>query len=571
MENVANVVRPQPRDLPAEAGAVPGDHTLTVSGVLTLPSFAGAQIVAGRAGLEAAVRSVNVMEVPDILPWVKAGELLLTTGFPLRHSGEGSGAASDPSALAGLVDGLAQRGVSALCVKRGRYLDELPPEMLGAAERRGFPLLLLSPQVAFDDVMSEVFGQLVDRQARALDVADRVHRTLTALVLGGGDLPQIAAEFGALFEAAVLICSPDGRVHTAGGSPEQGARLAELDMFDASGRFRVERVRPGLQAGPHERGQMAIAPVIAGGTDHGLIVAYSGAPDLGAACLQALERAATVAALAITKQLAVAAVESKFRGDFLRDALAGSAGTPEQVKEHCAQLGWDLDRPLAVVVVRLDGEQDGSGFAGLPPLERLTAAWQQVMRGRDRAAPVIGFSHELVALVPATRETVERVVAEVVTAVTGDRGGGRRSFSTGVSRVIDSVGGLPAGYEQAGTAVRVGRRMNGPGSVAHFDALGVHRVLSLVSDPEELRSFAAEVLGPLGMDLPDALDLRGTLQELLDRNCNVAETARALHFHYNTLRYRISKLESMVGPFTQDANLRLDVALALRVVQMRGL
>ena len=39
-----------------------------------------------------------------------------------------------------------------------------------------------------------------------------------------------------------------------------------------------------------------------------------------------LERAATVAALAITKEQAVAAVEGKYRAEFLRDALAGRAG-----------------------------------------------------------------------------------------------------------------------------------------------------------------------------------------------------------------------------------------------------
>ncbi len=69
------------------------------------------------------------------------------------------------------------------------------------------------------------------------------------------------------------------------------------------------------------------------------------------------------------------------------------------------------------------------------------------------------------------------------------------------------------------------------------------RLLSLVEDQAELRSFAEEALGDLARldddrgrrPAPHAARCCSTL------NLNVAETSRALHFHYNTLRYRITQ------------------------------
>jgi PucR family transcriptional regulator, purine catabolism regulatory protein len=578
MVSFANNEVEEARNLPAR-----NEYPLKVRELLDLPSLAGSEVLAGIGGLDLLVTRINVMEVPDILPWVKPHELLLTTGFPLRDADTGQ--PFEAAALVELVEGLADRGVAALGVKAGRYLDALPAQMLAAADRLDFPILRLPKAVAFDDVMSDVFAQLIDRQAWALDVADRLHRALTAIVLGGGDQPQIAEEFAGLFGAAVLICTLDGRVQTIAGADDQVAALGALGLFDPSGRFRIESTRIGLQPAPGPvpgtsgaPGQLAVAAVAAGGTDLARIVAYRSEGGLNSVTVQALERAATVTALAMTKQLAVSAVESKFRGDFLRDALSGTAGSAALVIEHCRQLGWDVDRPLIVVVAGLDplADQDPSTVVaptvtGRSPQERFSAAWHQVLAARDKTIPVVGFSHDVVSLIPAHEGNEHSVVAEVIAAIQGDRGGGRRSFCAGVSRVVDSIDGLPAGYEQARRAVAVGRRMGGPGTVAHFDRLGVYRVLSLVSDGDELRAFAADVLNSLIDDTAEATDLRHTLQALLDSNCNVAETARLLHFHYNTLRYRIAKLERIVGPFTTDAHLRLNVNLALQVLQMRGL
>jgi PucR family transcriptional regulator, purine catabolism regulatory protein len=196
-----------------------------------------------------------------------------------------------------------------------------------------------------------------------------------------------------------------------------------------------------------------------------------------------------------------------------------------------------------------------------------------VITRRDASVPVVGFAAEVVALLPGPDgSSAQSVVDLAIRGVAGDGGGGRRPFATGVSRIIASPEDIPGAYEQARKALHVGRQLHGPRALAHFDDLGVFRLLSLIDDTQELTDFVDETLGPLASGTSsEAADLRETLQMLLDTNLNVAETARRLHFHYNTLRYRINKLERMIGPFTTDPNLRLDLALALRIVTMRSM
>ncbi len=195
---------------------------------------------------------------------------------------------------------------------------------------------------------------------------------------------------------------------------------------------------------------------------------------------------------------------------------------------------------------------------------------------RDPGAPVMGFSREVVALVgvPADADTerLMRGVADLVRVVRGDGGGGRRSFSAGVSRPITSVAALPQAYDEALSAVTVGRQMHGDGALTHVDGLGIYRLLALIPEGADLRRFVRDSLGELATDdSPENAGLRETLSILLDTNMNVAETARRLFFHYNTLRYRIGKLEKMLGPFGTDADLRLTLALALKIHAMRGI
>lgn len=406
----------------------------------------------------------------------------------------------------------------------------------------------------------------------ALARVDALHTGLTQIVLEGGNLGGIAAEVSRVLGVGVAFTSTDGRIRAAALGDDHQALLAEQDLVDPTGRVRVERIGGG---------DVHVSRVAAGGVELARLVAVRREP-ISPDDVHALERAAAVAALLITREEAVTAVETKYQGDFLRDLLLRRTADQAYVAEHAETFGWDLSRPMVVVVAEIDPSDElVSGARRRQWQQRFSAAWRQVAATFSPDIATVDFSSEVVTLLPVaddvdgqTQEAVagHDVVRRAVTAVAGDKGGGRRPFSVGVSRVASGIEELPTAYAQARRAVEVGRRIRGGGSTTFFDQLGVHRLIALIPDTPagsaELGAFVDDVLGPLAEATTEAADLRLTLQVLLDTNFNVAEAARLQFFHYNTMRYRVSKLERLLGPLSTDPHLRLDVAVALRVLEI---
>jgi len=187
------------------------NDSISLSRALGLPPLQHARVLAGAAGLERRVRQVNVMEVPDILPWVQPDELLLTTAYPLRD---------DRAALGSLVPELAARGLAGIAVKPDRYLHEIPAAMLAAADACGFPLIELPPESSFNEIISAVLSVILNEQSLRLQRAAEIHDRFTRIVLGGGGLREISLTLAELIERQVLIVDQHGEVLTGSGTVE---------------------------------------------------------------------------------------------------------------------------------------------------------------------------------------------------------------------------------------------------------------------------------------------------------------------------------------------------------------
>src|SRR5947209_19249067 len=103
---------------------------LTVHEALTIDGLRNVRVLAGSAGLDRHITCVNVMEVPDILQWVRGGELLLTTTYPLKDA---------RVSLRDLMPRLNEQGMAAIAIKPHRYLAEVPVAILTLADELALP------------------------------------------------------------------------------------------------------------------------------------------------------------------------------------------------------------------------------------------------------------------------------------------------------------------------------------------------------------------------------------------------------------------------------------------------
>jgi purine catabolism regulator len=544
------VIPEAPSETGRERRAIAG---VPIADILRLPILAGARLVAGRDGLDRVVRSVNVMEVPDILDWVKPDELLLTTAYPLRE---------DLTALTELVPDLIAHGLAGMAIKPTRYIGAIPDAMVAEADRLAFPLIELPPPASFNEIIGAVLGVILDAQAVRLQRAAEIHDRFTRIVLSGGGLRQIAEALADSIAMPVAIVDGQGGVlaHSASVDDEVLAALPTMPVEAAAAGGLVN-----VAIGDREGLAQAI---LAGADRHGTIVAVGHAADLGDDQLEALDYAATVAALRLVQARAGAEADRRFQAVCLEELVTGHVTDREALLERAAAFGWDLTIPRAVLVAEFH-ELDGRPFGQLAG-----SSDELVARHRLVEAARLTLGHD--AIVWERSAGIAALVGVTARGREGARAAGHELRSEGVRRlpgaVLDVGVGRPTGdplrldesYREARAAITVAGWSRGHGAVALFEELELDRLLFNTPDADRA-TFVETAIGALvAHDARHRTNLVETLEVYLATR-RVAVAARRLYVHTNTLANRLERIADILGPFVDDPDRCLTLGLALRL------
>jgi purine catabolism regulator len=182
--------------------------------VASLIGELGLELVCGQESANRPVRWVHSTELPDPTPWLKGGELLLSTGIQLNG----------PRSQRELIDRLADHEIAGLGFGTGFAHRRLPAALVTAARRREFPLFEVPYALPFIAITERAFARLLDERYELLQrtmVGDVLAEVLTGH-LYPEDLQARLRPFGIGDQVAVLAFRPP--------DPSAAAALVERIM-----------------------------------------------------------------------------------------------------------------------------------------------------------------------------------------------------------------------------------------------------------------------------------------------------------------------------------------------------
>ncbi|MGI5403262.1 PucR family transcriptional regulator [Streptomyces sp. CA-135486] len=494
---------------------------------------------AGEDRLETPVRWAHVSELADPVPYMEGGELLLVTAMTLD--------AEDREAMRRYVRRLVGAGVVGLGFAVGVYYDDIPDALVEAAKEEDLPLLAVPRRTPFLAISKAVSAANAADQYRAVTAGFEAQRELTRAALAEGPA-AVVSRLAAHVDGWAALYDASGAVVAA--APEWAARRAARLTADIE-RLRERSAPASVVVGDTDDDRVELQSLGTGRRVRGALAVGTGAP-LGTAERYAVHSAVALLTLSTERSRSLQEAEQRLGAAVLRMLLSGQ---PDHARAVAGDLyGGLLDAPFRLLIAEPAAEPDPA--AGHPLQAFAESLESAAARAGEPMLAVPDIDDRLVVLAADGGAVVAACTAEYAEKEAEDA-----EAVVGLSAPTGPIATAGA-YKQAEQALSVARR-RGRALVEH-EELAAGSVLPLLAD-DAVRAFADGMLRALyEHDATGRGDLVASLRAWLSRHGQWDAAAADLGVHRHTLRYRMRRVEEILGRSLDDPDVRMELWLALK-------
>lgn len=526
--------------------------------VLALPSLAQATVVAGASGLERDVLWSHVVDMPDPVPWIRPGFMLLMSGYSWPQA---------PERQRQQIADLAKAEVAAVGIAVPKYVDHFSDAARDEAERAKLPLIEIPWEMPFARVMEELHRAVMEQPYKILERSEQIHRALTRAALRDASLDDLAKSFGTLIRRPVTFEDPAGKLlaHWSAANGHDSVRAATLERaqtphemmraLEQSGLMRRIRAsdKPLRIPAMPELGATArvVCPIRVGAELLGLVWILEGDTPLSELDHRAAEHAALVAAIHIAHQRELSYVEARLGYASFLSLLESEAAAKPVAEERVRLLGFDPRGSYRVGIVIVP-EELPLGREAVLRRDRIAARVRDALKQLGVEQLVTVNLNHVPFLLP------DKKPVDPIRNALGDP-----QMPIVFGRVHAGAEGVRRSYREALSLLAYRHR----GPTSYYEDLLVPRVI--MGDANARETFLDDFFAPLRARKGGA-QLAQALLALARSGFRFGHTAEALGIHPNTLRYRLERATEALGLDLDDADVRFRLQLASRLLDLEN-
>jgi sugar diacid utilization regulator len=434
-----------------------------------------------------------------------------------------------------------------------------------------------------------VASRRLDRENAALRELVTVYRYLSGLALQDAGLADVVRLISDRMAATVAMVTPLLDVLTA-AAPGVPAEKAVADIRDQVVHPRLGQV---LRAsGLSQRAlrlpkvgnvpAIIVAPVAVGDEILSYLVTIDPADSVFGEDMSLLvtEHAATICGVILGRERVVAVAARRVRDDLVEGLLLGHSRDSADVSRWAAHLGYDAAREHSVLSISFDLPGAPLGNTAAAQRQRIAESIEHFVTTRAPEAIVSARESEVVVVTtapprngvdPDTSAHTRRLAAACLSWL-GELFPAVKVF-IGIGGNCRDPHDLSRSYAEAQRTTQTLRRLGRAGTASAFGDLGILRLLLQVPDLGELRSFAVDVLGKLGVhehEHEHKSEYLTTLACYFRENNSPQRASRILHVHPNTVAYRVKRIEEITGLRLDCHQDRLMAQVALEILDALG-
>ncbi|HWK23000.1 MAG TPA: PucR family transcriptional regulator ligand-binding domain-containing protein [Ureibacillus sp.] len=523
--------------------------------MLSQKELAPITLVAGEKSKNREISSITMMDAPDIIPYLRENELVITTAYHLQNN---------HSYFQELIREMALKGCAGIGIKKNRFLHEIPQDILQLADQLNLPFIELPEHLSLGQINFLMTEKILQSEASLLSHAMDIHRQFTLLILNGQGIPRLVRQLASFIGKEVQLISPFLR-------PMYSAQLhvPELTSIQKMMRNNI-RHNSSNKAWTFSivanRQTISLYPININTEKNCYLMIKGSIDEQDIISRLTIEQAINVLSFAIMQEQALQQQKRNIRNQHFRDLIENEGQSPVTLKAMAQELSLPYQQVYLCIIGHVLTKTNSYTYQPNFVIEQIHKFCEEALQSSRIPIHTFTSNNELVLLYELhdTNSDYTLFLTELLTELEASI---HQYFDLhmnfGVSNQTHNFSEIQRAYKEAQSTVLTIR--NRRKLVSFYKKKEINELLQMIPQTD-LTNYHRMVFKAFS-SLPgeEQKILFETLNEYLECHCQISETAKRLYVHRNTVIYRIEKCSTLLQKDLKDPEVTLQLRLALRI------